>query len=126
MDNDGKEKLDGFKSGYISNSKLESPQISLTSKKTKDLIDILYRRTMTRLTQKDVSTLLQDNTEGYVGISNFDYSESMLPSLAIRSTGNAIARIAENNGTTQAAVQLLGEENCLKYGTTLSTVAVSS
>ena len=63
--------------------------------------------------------LLQDGSRGYVGVSNFDNSESMLPDTIfnVRSTGNAIIRTtAENDSNHTAGLEILADENCLKYG----------
>lgn len=118
LDNLGVEKLTGYKTGYIANSTLEPPNFfnEQVGQNPHRFIISSYNDSSFA---KRCFTLMQDGTEGYVGISNFNYSESMLPDTIfnIRSTGNAIARItAENNNDSKAGIQLLGAENCLHYG----------
>jgi hypothetical protein len=118
LDNLGSEIVTGFKTGYIANSFLEPPNFfnEQVGQRPHRYIISSYNDTSFA---KRCFTLMQDETEGYVGISNFNYAESMLPDTIfnIRSTGNAIARItAENNNDSKAGIQLLGAENCLHYG----------
>ena len=123
-DDAGLEKITGFKSGYISDSTLQPPNFfnEQVGQRPNRYIVSSYNDSSFA---KRCFTLLQDETEGYVGISNFDYSESMLPDtiLNVRSTGNAVCRItAENNNDTEASLQLLGAENCLEYGVSLQYI----
>ena len=62
--------------------------------------------------------LLQDGSEGYVGVSNFDNSESMLPDTIfnVRSTGNTIIRTTAENDSKYCWIRNTCYENCLKYG----------
>jgi len=118
------EKITGFKSGYISDSELDPPSFfnEQSGQRPNRYIISSYNDSSFA---KRCFTLLQDKTEGYVGISNFDYSESMLPDtiLNVRSTGNAVCRItAENNNDTEASVELLGSENCQKHGVSLQYI----
>ena len=111
----------GFKTGYISDSELEEPNYFNEEESQRPNRYIISSYNDTEYAKR-CFTLLQDETEGYVGISNFDYSESMLPDtiLNVRSTGNAICRLtAENDSDTQAGVELLGGENCKEYGASM-------
>lgn len=111
----------GFKTGYISDSELAEPNYFNEEEGQRPNRYIISSYNDTEYAKR-CFTLLQDEAEGYVGISNFDYSESMLPDtiLNVRSTGNAICRLtAENNSDTQAGIELLGAENCKEYGASL-------
>lgn len=124
LDVDGKQKLTGFKTGYISDSELALPNFFNEQENQRPNRYIVSSYNDSSFAKR-CFTLLQDNTEGYVGISNFDYAESMLPDtiLNVRSTGNAICRItAENNNETEASLELLGSENCLNYGASLQYI----
>lgn len=117
----GVQGLRGFKTGYISDSELEEPSYFNEEESQRPNRYIISSYNDTEYAKR-CFTLLQDETEGYVGISNFDYSESMLPDtiLNVRSTGNAICRLtAENNSDTQAGLELLGAENCKDYGASM-------
>ncbi len=117
----GVQGLRGFKTGYISDSELEEPSYFNEEENQRPNRYIISSYNDTDYAKR-CFTLLQDDTEGYVGISNFDYSESMLPDtiLNVRSTGNAICRLtAENDSDTQAGIELLGGENCKEYGASM-------
>jgi len=108
----------GFKTGYISDSELSPPNFFNKEESQRPNRYIISSYNDTDFAKR-CFTLLQDETEGYVGISNFDYSESMLPDtiLNVRSTGNAICRLtAENDSDTEASLELLASKNCQDYG----------
>ena len=118
FDSDNKTKVTGFKTGYISDSELALPNFF-----NEESVQRPNRYVISSYNDSSYAkrcfTLLQDSSEGYVGISNFDYSESMLPDtmLNVRSTGNAICRLtAENNLETEASLELLAVDNCHNYG----------
>jgi hypothetical protein len=115
------EKLTGFESSYISDSQLTQP-VFFNEQIGQNPSRFVIKSYNNSSYAKRSFTLLQDAADGFVGISNFEYSDNMLPDtiLNIRSTGNAIIRAtAENQGSTVSALQLLGKENCLKYGAEL-------
>lgn len=121
LDNNQKELLNGFQLGYISNSYLEPPNFFNEQEGQNPNRFIISSYNQSSFAKR-CFTIMQDGTEGYVGLSNFDYSESMLPDTMfnVRSTGNAIARLtAENNNSTIAGLELLGKENCLSDGASL-------
>ena len=96
------EKLDGFQLGYINDSELPQPSY-FNEEENQNPNRFIISSYNESSYAKRCFTLLQDGTEGYVGIANFDHSESMLPDtmLNIRSTGNAIIRTtAENENYT--------------------------
>lgn len=115
----GSEKINGFQMGYISDSSLPQPAFF-----NEEEGQVPHRFIVSSYNQttfaKRCFTLMQDGTEGYVGISNFDNSEAMLPDtiLNVRSTGNAIIRTTAENDTTtnKAGLEILAKENCLKHG----------
>jgi hypothetical protein len=122
IDNDNnKEKLTGFELSYVSDSTLDEPMF-FNEQAGQNASRFMIKSLNNSSYALRSFTLLQDATDGYVGISNFGYAENMLPDtiLNIRSTGNAVIRAtAENTDSTIAAIQLLGQENCLKYGASL-------
>jgi len=127
LDLDQKEKITGFKTGYISDSQLPLPNFfnEQAGQRPNRYIISSYNDSSFA---KRCFTLLQDQTEGYVGISNFDYSESMLPDtiLNVRSTGNAVVRVtAENQNDTEASLELLGGANCKDDGVSLQYIKSS-
>ena len=114
----GVEQWDGFQMGYISTSDLPQPAFfnEQAGQNPKRFIISSYNQSAYA---KRCFMLLQDGSEGYVGVSNFDNSESMLPDTIfnVRSTGNAIIRTtAENDSNHTAGLEILADENCLKYG----------
>ena len=115
----GSEKINGFQMGFISDSSLPQPAFFNEEEGQKPQRFILSSYNQTTFAKR-CFTLMQDGTEGYVGISNFDHSEAMLPDtiLNVRSTGNAIIRTtAENDSATnKAGLEILAKENCLKHG----------
>lgn len=120
----GVEGIRGFKTGYLSDSELEQPNYFNEEESQRPNRYIISSYNDTDYAKR-CFTLLQDETEGYVGISNFDYSESMLPDtiLNVRSTGNAICRLtAENDSSTEASLELLGGENCKEYGAAIQYI----
>ncbi|NBP00573.1 MAG: hypothetical protein EBU90_10695 [Proteobacteria bacterium] len=117
-EDNNKEKLTGFELSYIADSTLEDPMF-FNEQVGQNSSRFLVKSFNNSSYAKRSFTLLQDASDGYVGISNFAYADNMLPDtiLNIRSTGNAIIRTtAENSDNTVSALQLLGKENCLKYG----------
>lgn len=119
-----KEKLTGFEISYISDSQLLQP-VFFNEQVGQNPTRLVVKSYNNSPFVKRAFTLLQDATDGFVGISNFEHSDHMLPDtiLNIRSTGDAIIRAtAENQGLTVSALQLLGKENCLKNGTELEYI----
>jgi hypothetical protein len=119
-----KEKLTGFETSYISDSQLTQP-VFFNEQVGQNPSRFVIKSYNNSSYVKRSFTLLQDAADGFVGISNFGHSDNMLPDtiLNIRSTGNAIIRAtAENQGSTVSALQLLGKENCLKYGSELEYI----
>jgi hypothetical protein len=117
-EDNNKENLTGFELSYVADSTLEAPMF-FNEQVGQNPSRFLVKSFNNSSYAKRSFTLLQDASDGYVGISNFAYADNMLPDtiLNIRSTGNAIIRAtAENNDNTVSALQLLGKENCLKYG----------
>lgn len=124
LDSTQKELLNGFQLGYMSNSYLEPPNFFNEQEGQNPNRFIISSYNQSSFAKR-CFTIMQDGTEGYVGLSNFDYSESMLPDTMfnVRSTGNAIARLtAENNNSTIAGLELLGGENCLTNGAAMHYV----
>lgn len=115
----GSEKINGFQMGYISDSSLPQPAFFNEQEGQVPHRFIVSSYNQTTFAKR-CFTLMQDGTEGYVGISNFDNSESMLPDtiLNVRSTGNAIIRTTAENDTetNKAGLEILAKENCLKHG----------
>jgi len=113
----GLEKLDGFQLGYVNDSQIPQPSYfnEQENQNPNRFIISSYNNTSHA---KRCFTLLQDGTEGYVGITNFDHSESMLPDtiLNIRSTGNAIIRTTAENENYTAGLEILSKSNCLDDG----------
>ena len=121
---DGSEyKKTGFRIGYISNSTLTPPNFfnEYSKEDTRRFVISSYNNSSDN--QNCLTVMQSPSKFGCVGISNFENSESMLPDtmLNVRSKNDAVARLtAENTGTDSiAAVQLLGRENCLKYGVSI-------
>tara|TARA_B100000902_G_scaffold399624_1_gene471418 strand:- start:492 stop:3833 length:3342 start_codon:yes stop_codon:yes gene_type:complete len=112
----------GFDVGYISDSRLPEPsyfneQVGQSPKR------FVIRGFNGQDYASNALTLMQGDSDGGVGISNFAYADNMLPDTIfnVRSTGNAVARVtAETNGSVKSSLELLTRENCLEYGTTLS------
>lgn len=120
LDNN-KQKLTGFELSYISDSVLDEPMF-FNEQAGQNASRFTIKSFNNTSYANRAFTLLQNSDDAYVGISNFGYADNMLPDTIfnIRSTGNAIARItAENDESTIAAIQLLSQENCLKYGASL-------
>jgi len=127
LDSNNNELLKGFECIYINDSELNAPSF-FNADAGQYPSRFVIRSFNNSATAKRAFTLLQDSADGFVGISNFEYSDYLLPDtiLNIRSTGDAVTRItAENDGYTKSAVQLLGVENCLTYGTELEYVNLS-
>ena len=108
--NNNKEKLDGFEIKYIDD--LNANILSDTG-----LTDRLVIGSYNDSSEfKNAAILMKDNANGVFGITNFSpVSEHFIPNTIfnVRSNDDAIVRItAENLGNTEAAIQLLAEENC--------------
>ncbi len=112
----------GFDVGYISDSRLPEPayfneQVGQSPKR------FVIRGFNGQNYASNALTLMQGDTDGGVGISNFAYADNMLPDTIfnVRSTGNAVARFtAESEGDVKSSVELLTRKNCLDYGTSLT------
>lgn len=119
--------LNGFELIYINDSELNAPSF-FNEDAGQYPSRFVVRSFNNSNSAKRSFTLLQDAADGFVGISNFENSDYLLPDtiLNIRSTGDAVTRItAENQGYSKSAIQLLGVENCLKYGAELEYLNIS-
>jgi hypothetical protein len=108
--NNNKEKLDGFEIKYIDDLNANIfGNIGLT-----DRLAIGSYNDSSEF--KNAVILMKDSDNGVFGITNFNpLSENFIPNTIfnVRSSDDAIIRAtAENVGSTEASIQLLGEENC--------------
>jgi len=111
------EKLDGFQLGYVNDSELPQPSYFNEEENQNPNRFIISSYNQTAYAKR-CFTLLQDGTEGYVGVTNFDNAESMLPDTMfnIRSTGNAIIRTTAENENYTAGLEILTKANCKDDG----------
>ena len=108
----------GFEQSYITKEALDAPEFfNPQSGQTYDRFVIKGYKDSAYPTRNFM--LMADGNDGFVGINNFSRGEYLTPDtiLNIRSSGDAVVRIAaENSANTKAGVQLLTTANCLTYG----------
>lgn len=109
---------DGFDLSYISDSSLEKPSF-FNEQFGQQARRFVIRSFNNTAFAKRSLILLQDNSDGILGINNFNYGDSLLPDTAlnIRATGDAIIRnTAENSSRSHSSIQLLYGDNHLNNG----------
>lgn len=118
LDIDNNPKYNGFDLTYITDSSLEKPSF-FNEQFGQEARRFVLRSFNNTTFAKRSLMLLQDNSDGVVGINNFDFGDSLLPDtiLNIRATGDAIIRsTAENNSLSRSSLQLLYGDNHLENG----------
>jgi hypothetical protein len=118
LDIDNNPKYNGFDFAYITDSSLEKPSF-FNEQFGQEARRFVLRSFNNTSFAKRSFMLLQDNSDGVVGINNFEFGDSLLPDTAlnVRSTGDAIIRsTAENNSLSRASLQLLYGDNYLQNG----------
>jgi hypothetical protein len=118
LDVDNNPKYNGFDLTYITDSSLEKPSFFNEQFGQESRRFVLRSFNNTAYAKRSLM-LVQDNSDGVVGINNFEFGDSLLPDTAlnIRSTGDAIIRsTAENNSLSVSSLQLLYGDNYLANG----------
>lgn len=117
----GSSNLTGYEFSYILRDDLDAPEFfNPQSGQTYDRLVIKGYKNNSHCSRSLI--MMNEGNDGFVGINNFARGEYLIPDtiLNIRSTGDAIIRVAaENLSASKAGLQMLSTTNCLDFGADL-------